>query len=230
MSGLLRRYRAERLPWTMTSIVSLLVAVCAQAGTRSNPTTFLVDVVLASLLFAQFRIFDDLADRPRDARTNPERVLVRTTTVRPIVIAGLILAAATAGILLLRTPVLLDSAVASASATRPSAIGAYLALIALLASWYSLRGERTLVGDHLLLTKYPAFVWIVAISRETFPRPGWAATPQLGLSMLAVYLAACVYEALHDDRSPAKGRPALLLGEGLLLAVTLAALSMRGAV
>ena len=95
MSGLLRRYRAERLPWTMTSIVPLLLAVCAQAGARSNPTTFLVDVLLASLLFAQFRIFDDLSDRPRDARIHPERVLARTHTVRPIVIAGLSLAAAT---------------------------------------------------------------------------------------------------------------------------------------
>jgi len=46
--------------------------------------------------------------------------------------------------------------------------------------------------------------------------------------MVAVYLAACVYEALHDDRSPAAARPALLVGEGLLLAVTLAALSIRG--
>jgi 4-hydroxybenzoate polyprenyltransferase len=229
MSGLLRRYRAERLPWTMTSVVPLLLAVCAQAGTRSNPATFVVDVVLASLLFAQFRIFDDLADRRRDAQTHPERVLVRARTVRSIVIAGLILAAATAGILLLRTAVLVDSAVASAA--RPSAIGAYLALIGLLSSWYSLRGERTLVGDHLLLTKYPAFVWIIATSRVTFPAPGRAAaTAQLALSMLAVYLAACVYEALHDDRSPARARPALLLGEGLLLAVTLATLSIRGAV
>ena len=229
MSGLLRRYRAERLPWTMTSVVPLLLAVCAQAGTRSNPATFVVDVVLASLLFAQFRILDDLADRRRDAQTHPERVLVRARTVRSIVIAGLILAAATAGILLLRTAVLLDSAVASAA--RPSAIGAYLALIGLLSSWYSLRGERTLVGDHLLLTKYPAFVWIIATSRVTFPAPGRAAaTAQLALSMLAVYLAACVYEALHDDRSPGRGRPALLLGEGLLLLATLAKLSIRGAV
>ena len=225
MSGLLRRYRTERLPWAMTAIVPLLLAVCAQAGARSNPTTFVVDVLLASLLFAQFRIFDDLADRPRDARIHPERVLARTHTVRPIVIAGLSLAAATLGILLLRTAVRLDSA----SAARPSAIGAYLALIALLSSWYSLRGERTLVGDHLLLTKYPAFVWIVATSRVTLPAPGReAATAQLVLSMVAVYLAACVYEALHDDRSPATARSALLVGEGLLLAITLAALSIRG--
>ena len=225
MSGLLRRYRTERLPWAMTAIVPLLLAVCAQAGARGNPTTFVVDVLLASLLFAQFRIFDDLADRPRDARIHPERVLARTHTVRPIVIAGLSLAAATLGILLLRTAVRLDSA----SAARPSAIGAYLALIALLSSWYSLRGERTLVGDHLLLTKYPAFVWIVATSHLTLPTPGRApATAQLVLSMVAVYLAACVYEALHDDRSPATARSALLVGEGLLLAVTLAALSIRG--
>jgi len=209
----------------MTAIVPLLLAVCAQAGARSNPTTFVVDVLLASLLFAQFRIFDDLADRPRDARIHPERVLARTHTVRPIVIAGLSLAAATLGILLLRTAVRLDSA----SAARPSAIGAYLALIALLSSWYSLRGERTLVGDHLLLTKYPAFVWIVATSRVTLPPPGREpATAQLVLSMVAAYLAACVYEALHDDRSPATARSALLVGEGLLLAITLAALSIRG--
>jgi hypothetical protein len=53
---------------------------------------------------------------------------------------------------------------------------------------------------------------------------------QLALSVLATYLAVCVYEALHDDRSPSRARPALVVSEGVLLAVTLVVLSMRGTV
>jgi hypothetical protein len=51
---------------------------------------------------------------------------------------------------------------------------------------------------------------------------------RLALSMAATYFAACLYEALHDARSPARARPALVVGEGLLLALTLGAISIRG--
>jgi 4-hydroxybenzoate polyprenyltransferase len=198
----------------MTGSVPVLLAIAARAGRATDVVTFPVDIVLALLLFVQFRILDDLADRSRDARLHPERALVRATSVRSIVFLGLVLASATMAILLFRHD--------------PGPSSAYLILIILLSTWYVLRRERTLLGDHLLLAKYPAFVWIIATSRVGPAAVSHVAT--LSLSMLAVYLAACVYESLHDDRSPARERPALIAGEGVLLVATLAALSVRGPV
>jgi 4-hydroxybenzoate polyprenyltransferase len=219
MSAVLRPYLAERFPWGMSCVVPLLLAIAAQSGRARSVAAFPVDVLLAFLLFAQFRILDDVADRSHDARIHPERTLVRATRVQPIAAAGLLLAFGTMAVLLVR------SDVGSATTT-------YLILIITLSTWYVVRRERTLFGDHLLLAKYPAFVWIIATSRVGSTVVNQPATPiaQLALSVLATYLAACVYEALHDDRSPSRARPALVVSEGVLLAATLVALSMRGTV
>jgi 4-hydroxybenzoate polyprenyltransferase len=219
--ALIRKYWAERFPPSMAVAVPLLLGVAGQVGGSRSLYTFPADVLLAFLLFAQLRILDDLADRQRDVRIHPERVLVRTTSVRPIAAAALALGTATIAFLLIREASPVGPTLRSGDT---HAIGSYLLLIGFLSAWYAERRGRTLLGDHLLLAKYPVLVWIIATSRiETT-----ASSAQLALSMLATYLAACVYEALHDDTSPAAARPALVAGEGLLLAVTLTALSLRG--
>jgi 4-hydroxybenzoate polyprenyltransferase len=207
---LIHQYWAERFPLPLVVGVALLLGVAGQAGGSRSVSTFLADVLLAFMLFAQFRILDDLADRQRDAHLHPERVLVRTKSVRPICAVTLVLGTATLAALLFREP----------SPAGP--IGGYLLLIVVLSGWYAARGARSLFGDHLLLAKYPVFVWIIATSGTEHRTPGSSA--QLALSMVATYLAACVYEARHDDRSPAAARPALVAGEGLLLVLTLTAL------
>jgi 4-hydroxybenzoate polyprenyltransferase len=220
-STLIREYWAERFPPSMAAAVPLLLGVAGQAGGSRSVYTFLADVLLAFLLFAQFRILDDLADRPRDARSHPERVLVRTTSVRPIAGVALALGMLTMAVLLVR----------ELSPMGPThAIAAYLLLIVFLSAWYAVRRGRTLLGDHLLLVKYPAFVWIIATAHVGTTAGRWstASSGQLALSMVAAYLAACVYEALHDDDSPAAARRAIVAAEGLLLALTLTALSLRG--
>lgn len=217
MIALLLRYRAERLPWTMAVLVPVLLAIAAQGGGGRGLRRFGVDVLLAFLLFAHFRVLDDLADRDRDARIHPERALVSATRVWPVSVAGLILGSGTVALLLFRR---------TAPVVFLSPMTAYLILVVFLGTWYALRRERTLLGDHLLLAKYPLFVWIIAAARV-----GPAAwTAEIWLSMLAAYLTACVYEALHDARSPARVRPTLVAGEGALLGLTLAALAMRGSV
>jgi 4-hydroxybenzoate polyprenyltransferase len=223
---LIREYWAERFPPSMAVGVPLLLGVAGQAGGSRSLDTFLADVLLGFLLFAQFRILDDLVDRPLDARIHPERVLVRATrtkSVRPISAVGLVLGTATMALLSLVGPTFRSGAVRGP-------ISVYLLLIVVLFAWYAVRRGRTLLGDHLLLAKYPAFVWIIATSRIGATAWDWssASAVRLELSMLAAYLAACVYEALHDDSSPAAARPALVAGEGLLLALTLTALSLRG--
>jgi 4-hydroxybenzoate polyprenyltransferase len=226
MTLLLREYVAERFPLALVFFVPVLLALAAQTGLADPRASFPADCLLALLLFAQLRILDDLADRSRDARVHPERALVRATSVRPVVIVWLALAATTLGALLLRT-----SHETGTIFSWPSLAGAivvYLAVTILLSAWYVFRGNRTVLGDHLLLTKYPACVWIIATSRAEQSPPASSSAGQLVLAMFAVYLAACLYEALHDDRSPARTRPGLVLGEGVLLAMTLAVISIRG--
>ena len=225
MSTLLRRYRAERLPLGLLATVAPLLAVAARVGDGAPGFSMLLsDVTLALLLFTQFRILDDVADRRHDARVHPERVLVRAASVAPIAAAGLVLAAGTITLLVVRASRAGRPVVITGAIVQP--IGVFLLIIAALWTWYSARRGRTLGGDHLLLAKYPAFVWIIAASR------GGAApfSGRLALSMLATYLAACVYEALHDQDSPATARPALVAAESVALALTLAALSIRGPV
>jgi hypothetical protein len=215
MTALLRRYRSERLPLSMLVIVTILLAAAARAVRgAADSNSWLADAVIALLLFAQCRILDDLADRRRDGRIHPARVLVRARSIGSIVAAGLVLAACTGLILIGREP-------------SGAALEGYLALVVLLPAWYAVRRGRTLLGDHLLLAKYPAFVWIIAASRAG--ATGLASSSgSLTLSMLATYLTACIYEALHDRRSPAARRPALVAAEALLLVLTLTGLSVRG--
>jgi hypothetical protein len=66
-----------------------------------------------------------------------------------------------------------------------------------LGVWYARRGGRTLAGDQLLLTKYPAFVAIVAGARAL------DAPLLVGAGALLIYAAASLFEAWHDPASPA---------------------------
>jgi hypothetical protein len=76
------------------------------------------------------------------------------------------------------------------------AISVITALIACLGAWYALRTGRTAAGDHLLLSKYPAMVLIVAGGRVLS-----APLPILGCA-IALYAAVCAYEVWHDPASP----------------------------
>jgi 4-hydroxybenzoate polyprenyltransferase len=218
MTTLLRRYRAERLPLPLTCAVPLLLAAAAQTGRPPSFGAAAADALLAFLLFAQFRILDDLADRAHDASVHPQRVLVRAQSVWPVACAALLLGAGTILMLLGR------------DAAGPALV-AWLMLLAFLSACYGLRRRPTLLGGHLLLTKYPVFVWIIAASaagRLPWAQSGSTISP-VALPMLATYLGACLYEALHDGASAAAARPGLVAAEGVLLALTLLVLSVGGA-
>ena len=58
------------------------------------------------------------------------------------------------------------------------------------------RDGRTVVGDQLLLSKYPAFVLILAGERLL------SSPLAVLLCAAAVYAAASAYEAWHDPVSP----------------------------
>jgi 4-hydroxybenzoate polyprenyltransferase len=213
MTGVLGRYRAERLPVALVATVATLIALGAQLATSFTLPHLPGDLALAAWLFVTFRVLDDLTDREADRVRHPERVLSRAESIRPIAAALVVLAVGAAALLWLR------------GASR-SIVVAAVGLFALIGAWSAGRGPRSLAGDHVLLAKYPAFVWIIAASRTGEGLDG--ASARLALALLATYMAAGVYEAVHDPASPAAAQPALVVGEAVLLAASLTALSMRG--
>jgi 4-hydroxybenzoate polyprenyltransferase len=205
---MLTAYAAERLPARLMLPLSGVLALAAGGGWRSAQT-LAADAGLALLLVAQFRVWDDLADRERDARAKPHRVLVNAASTAPAVLLCLGLAAAGFA----------WSAMRDGAATSLTIL---IALNGVLAVWYARRGARTTAGDHVLLAKYPAIVLVAAGARL-------AAHPaRVLLAAAAVYLGACVYEAWHDRMAQAAGSRMLVASEAILLVITLAALSIGG--
>jgi len=196
-------YWSERLPARRMGPLVLLLTAAARAG-RSTMTGVVGDAILAFLLSAQFRVWDDLADRGHDAIAHPDRVLVRASAWPVVGLCVLLGIAATVGV-----------------ARRPVTAIPLTALILLnlaVALCYRARGSRSLTTDHLLLARYAGFVFVIAISA------GQVRAWPLTLSMAAVFLAMSIYEGLHDRTSPLARRPMVLAGESCLLVGTLAVL------
>lgn len=175
-------YLAERLSPRIFVPMAVAIAGAASGGTLSAARLCL-DATFALLLLAQFRSWDDLADRGRDAVSHPERVLVRATSIAPIVAFSGMLA-------------ILNICLAIQRDASGIAVAVLVALIGALGTWYSLRTGRTVAGDHLLLSKYPAMVIVVAGDRLL------TAPVQIFCAALAVHFAACLYEVWHDPASP----------------------------
>lgn len=175
-------YLAERFSPRIFVPLAVAIAAAASGGTLSA-ARLSVDTTFALLLLAQFRSWDDLADRGRDAVSHPERVLVRANSVAPIVgfSGGL---------------AILNICLAIQRDASGIAVAVLVALVSALGAWYSLRTGRTIAGDHLLLSKYPAMVIVVAGDRIL------NAPVQILCAALGVHFAACLYEMWHDPASP----------------------------
>jgi 4-hydroxybenzoate polyprenyltransferase len=173
-------YLRERIPLSFFGPLALVLAACALAW-PPPPVELAVTAIAALSLLAQFRAWDDLADRRIDAVAHPDRVLVKAETHRSLV--GLAFAL-----------MVINASVAAERGL--SSVALLVALHAALGGYYLLRRHRTVLSDQLLLGKYPAFVLILAGERlTTAPLP-------LGLTAGAVYVAASAYEAWHDPLSP----------------------------
>ena len=179
---MLAAYLAERFSARLFVPLALALALAASAGDLSAGV-LAVDAGFALMLLAQFRSWDDLADRGRDAVSHPDRVIVQAASVAPIVGFSGALAILNICLAIERDP-------------SGMAITVLTALIFALGTWYAVRTGRTAAGDHLLLSKYPAMVVVIAGAR-VLSQPFFV----LG-SALALYLAVCAYEAWHDPASP----------------------------
>jgi len=194
-------YARQRLLRPRILALAAAVAACAVFVSGAPRPGFAIPAAL--ILVWQFRLWDDLEDLPFDRIHHPDRVL-GVTRIRGgfavINAAGLLLAGATLAI------------VAEAAQAL-----AYAALVAALAAGYRLmrtRPDRRLVRAHLVLVKYPVFVFVAAA-----PPVVSQAVPVAAV----LYLGLCLFEVLDDPvlRGIRAGR-ALVIAEGIAIAGILA--------
>lgn len=195
----LQAWRRERFPAPEWLAVALLVGTAASPSTGARDAARTLALALGLLL--QFRLWDDLADRERDAREHPGRVLARAARPRSFLLALLACGACNAAL--------------AAAGPRPlEALGALALLTGLYLAWYAGLRDRVqvpLAAAHLQVVKYGAFVLIAS---------GWPLRPGLrtALGAAAVWLAFCAYELLHDERLRARRlAPAVLALDAALL-------------
>jgi 4-hydroxybenzoate polyprenyltransferase len=175
------RYWRERFTPARFVPAAVLVAMAATATSGGGGRDWAIRSGLALFLIAQFRIWDDLADRERDRHAHPHRVLVAARAIWPFVAQAIVLAAINIALL---------SALEGVAAARR-----LLAVNGAAAAYYFLRAPRRTIGsDLVLLAKYPAFVLLLC---GTDPRPG-----RLVLALALTYAAACAFEVWHDASGP----------------------------
>jgi hypothetical protein len=186
-------YWRERFPLHVFAPTAAALAFAGSGGAWQGART-VTDAAFALGLLAQFRLWDDLADREQDAIDHPSRVLVRTADVANFEVLCTALALGNLLVASLREPGF-------------TAVALLAALDATFVAWYGRRlraprsgvhGPRTAVGDLIRLSKYPVFVAVIAAGSSPDPRG-------LALAMLGVYAAACAYEVWHDPASPIRG-------------------------
>ena len=170
-------YFVERFSPTIFVPAALGIAAAVRVARSGSDASWLVDTTLALLLIAQFRLWDDLADREVDRLAHPERVLVRAERIGPYVTVCVGLAIVNL----------------FASAWRGGWLGLVVlaALDASFVAWYVGRSsQRTVIGALWMVAKYSVFVIVLTGRSSIFSH--------LLPAVVAIYAVACAYEVLHD--------------------------------
>lgn len=196
----LRAWRATRLPWIRFGLLALLVAWAASVDIAFDPYALATRFVLAFMLIAQFRLWDDLADRARDRIEHPNRVLARIENVRAFVVACAVLGA--------------TNALALHACGGPATVAGLALLSSAVGAWYRFHTGRSAVHAHVLLLKYPVFVFLLASP--------FAAASTLALAAVSVYSAICAFELL-DASGAKRGCSRLLAAHGGALTIAASA-------
>ncbi|MES2179656.1 MAG: hypothetical protein V4550_17485 [Gemmatimonadota bacterium] len=180
---IMRAYLAERFVgqrFVLLAIVLSGAAFLVSTKPAEPLIALLRTLTSAFLLILALRVWDDLADRTRDAVEHPNRITVRITSSNAFVILGE--SAAFGWIALMLT-----------GRDSPSRLLLFIALCIALTIWY--RTRRILGSSRLsayaVLSKYPVIVVLIA--------PGQLRTPIIAVPVLvSLYLLLCIYETLDD--------------------------------
>lgn len=209
-------YWRERYPVSVFVPFAILIAAAGAAAGGSLPTVrgAMIGCVLAYTLVLVFRIGDDLADLRSDRLRHPDRVLVQSSSLTPIVVLALVIAAGDVLIMLFQP--------------WPGArIAVFAAASLFLALWYQLRTRLSagpLAGAHVVLLKYPIISILTCANWDHLTLR--TALPPAG----ALYLGLCIYEQVHDRTvRESRGAHWIFAAEmGLLVGLPLMMLSIGG--
>jgi hypothetical protein len=181
-------YWFERFVLSPLIPAAVLLAFAASWSAPTDPQwwfletlfAFLINVPSAILLLAQFRLWDDLADRERDRREHPERVL---STAEPWFFVTTALALAGVNLWL-----------AYAGRSTQHLLLVVALNVAAICFYHWRPPLRTAASDALLLLKYPAILVVLPVIRLD--------RVELAIAILLTYGAAIAYETWHDAASP----------------------------
>lgn len=162
----------------------LLLLLLLAAWLHSIPgqtTTLGTQILITANLLAMFRLWDDLSDISADRTTEPDRVLCRTTHVTSFRWTCGILGSTALSMLMLNSS--------------KSGVG-FIILTAFFTIYYKLPGRSSWprLSYHLLIIKYPCFIFLICVPQDH------AARPLHLMLMLLTYLTLCIYEVIHDPR------------------------------
>lgn len=181
---LIYAYWRERYPVSVFLPFAILIAAAGAAAGGSLPTVrdAAIGCVLAYTLVFVFRIADDLADLSSDRLHHPDRVLVQSPCVTPIIVLALVIAAGDILLLLLQPH----------AAARIAVLFAISIFLLLWYRWRTRLGAGPLAGAHVILLKYPVISVLTCAHWDKLSQH--TALPALG----ALYLGLCIYEQFHD--------------------------------
>jgi hypothetical protein len=169
----------------MLALLALLAAATWYTRATTQALTLLMalgDWMFLISLLGQFRLIDDLADVSADRHEHPRRVLVQSehlSKFRWLAAAWGILNISVVGY------------------CRPFTASSVLILLnCLVLGWYRFSARRVwaTANYHVLLLKYPAFVYVIGFHWNL------PFTWNMATALIAVYLALCIYEVWHDAK------------------------------
>ena len=200
-SQVLWAYFRTRFPvWLVIALPLVMAAPAMISGRATSAAEAATLLGIAVLLFAEFRLWDDLCDREQDCRKNPQRVLCRAQSIQPF--TALLLFLATVNFLLVAWLLPWQS------------VAWLLGLHGFLAVWYAIRASvkaGPVANYHAVLLKYPICGLLLALSPQRSP------TLQLYASIAVVYLVLCIAEVVHDGRLRAQRAARICLWLEMLL-------------
>lgn len=181
----LTAYGHSRFPVRLFFPLALFISMAGQVGSQGgDPDSLAISTFLSFGLLFQFRLWDDLSDQARDLVDYPDRILSKTNATENFRI--LLFGSGLFNFML----VLLIYGHGHQSSVFVLLSSAFLLWYQWLRSFCS----NPFLCYHVLLIKYPAFVYL--LNRSPFQNPG----VHLFLSMALVYFSFCIYEVLHDKR------------------------------
>lgn len=179
-------------------LTMFLCAAALATGWPAAASSWMLNIVLATLLVMQFRLWDDLSDVDSDRSFFPQRVLCQAKSLVGFrIVLGLVFAV---NVILL------------AAYKSELALITFLVLNFLVLAWYSVHVQMrfsSVFSPTIVLLKYPVFVYLLGAHAGGHER---VLTSSYAMSL--TFLCFCIYELLHDNRvGPSKHGHQLLMIE-----------------